>query len=168
MGTTTSYWAATQQLPQFESLSSDLDVDVVVVGAGLTGITAAYLLKKEGVKVALLERGRCAGADTGHTTAHLTYVTDERLHHLVKVFGREGAKAFWDAGAAAIDQIYSLSKEAAPDSEFKWVSGYLHGRLDGEKQSDRESLEKDAELAQEFGFESEFLESVPFVGRPGI
>jgi glycine/D-amino acid oxidase-like deaminating enzyme/nitrite reductase/ring-hydroxylating ferredoxin subunit len=165
---TESYWQRSATLPQFPSITNDLTVDVVIIGAGLTGITAAYLLKKEGVKVALLERGRCAGADTGHTTAHLTYVTDERLHHLVKVFGREGAKAFWDAGAAAIDQIYSLSKEAAPESEFKWVSGYLHGRLDADKQSDRESLEKDAELAQDFGFESEFLESVPFVGRPGI
>src|SRR6266850_4848653 len=91
------YWSLSTQLPQFPSLSSDLEVDVVVIGGGLTGITAAYLFKKSGVKVALLERDRCAAADTGHTTAHLTYVTDERLSHLVKVFGRDGAQAFWEA-----------------------------------------------------------------------
>src|SRR5436190_9428315 len=121
MGTTSSsYWTDTQQLPQFGSLSSDLEVDVVVIGAGLTGITAAYLLKRSGAKVALLDRQRCAAADTAHTTAHLTYVTDERLHHLVKVFGCDGAKAFWEAGAAAIDQIDVIVRAEKIDCDFKW------------------------------------------------
>jgi shikimate 5-dehydrogenase len=89
---TTPYWGLSEKLPEFGSLSNDLEVDVVIIGGGLTGITAAHLLKESGAKVALLERQRCAAADTGHTTAHLTYVTDERLHHLVKVFGK-GFKA---------------------------------------------------------------------------
>src|SRR3954454_20716435 len=105
---TESYWTSSVTLPQFQSLSHDLDVDVAIIGGGLTGITAAWLLTREGVKVALLERNRCAGGDTGFTTAHLTYVTDERLHHLVKVFGRDGAKAFWEAGVAGIDQIFEI------------------------------------------------------------
>ena len=92
---TEAYWAATK-LPRFPSLSRNLEVDVVIIGAGLTGITAAWLLKRSGAKVALLDRERCAAADTGHTTAHLTYVTDERLHTLVKKFGKDGAKAFWE------------------------------------------------------------------------
>src|SRR4030095_4552151 len=92
-------------MPRFEAISSDISVDVVVVGGGLTGITAAYLLKKEGVKVALLERHRCAGGDTRRKTAHLTYVTDERLRTLVRNCGKDGAKAYWEGGLAAIDRI---------------------------------------------------------------
>jgi len=81
---TQSYWQETApRVGPFPSLNSNLDVDVVVIGGGLTGITAAYFLKKEGAKVALLERDRFGCCDTGHTTAHLTYVTDERLHRLV-------------------------------------------------------------------------------------
>ena len=47
--TTASYWndSASGVIPQFDSLKNNLEVDVVIVGAGLTGITAAYLLKKE-------------------------------------------------------------------------------------------------------------------------
>ncbi|HWC58388.1 MAG TPA: FAD-binding oxidoreductase, partial [Verrucomicrobiae bacterium] len=95
---TGSYWQFSETLPEFPSIANDLEVDVVIIGAGLTGITAAWLLKREGAKVALLDRQRCAAADTGHTTAHLTYVTDERMHTLVKNFGKDGAKAFWEAG----------------------------------------------------------------------
>ncbi|MEY2466250.1 MAG: hypothetical protein QOD03_771, partial [Verrucomicrobiota bacterium] len=165
---TQPYWSDSAKLPNFPSLNSDLEVDVVIIGGGLTGITAAYLLKQEGVKVALLERQTCAAADTGHTTAHLTYVTDSRLHHLVKVFGRDAAKSFWEAGAAAIDQIYELSQKISKDSEFKWVPGYLHGRLSNFDKKDYESLAEDAQLARELGFDAQFLETVPFVNRPGI
>jgi len=122
----TSYWIKSAALPQFAPLSSDLQVDVVVIGGGLTGITAAYLLTQEGVKVALIERQGCAEADTGHTTAHLTYVTDARLHHLVKVFGKDATKAFWEGGLAAIDQIAEIVSRRQIDCEFKWVPGFLH------------------------------------------
>jgi glycine/D-amino acid oxidase-like deaminating enzyme/nitrite reductase/ring-hydroxylating ferredoxin subunit len=165
---TESYWQSSARLPEFSSLSNDLEVDVVIIGAGLTGITAAYLLKREGVKVALLDRQRCAQADTGHTTAHLTYVTDERLHKLAKSFGRDGAKAFWEAGIAAIDQIDENVRREAIDCEFKWVPGYLHARLDDPEAKDRDSLEQDAQLARELGFEAEMLSSVPYMNRPGV
>ncbi|HUR47098.1 MAG TPA: FAD-dependent oxidoreductase [Candidatus Saccharimonadales bacterium] len=165
---TISYWSTTASVPQFPSLTNDIQVDVAIIGAGLTGITAAYLLKKEGLKVALLERGRCAGADTGHTTAHLTYITDERLHQLVKNFGCDGAKAFWEAGEAAIDQIFAIAQTLPEDCEFRWVPGYLHGSLKKEHAADRASLEEDAKLANQLGFKADLLESVPYAQRPGV
>lgn len=165
---TESYWQSSVQLPEFPALTNDLSVDVVVVGAGLTGITAAYLLKREGATVALIDRQRCAQADTGHTTAHLTYVTDERLQKLVKSFGRDAARAFWEAGAAAIDQIYENVQRLGTDVDFKWVTGYLHERLSGSDAADRESLEQEAALARELGFDVEFMRSIPSFGRAGI
>lgn len=165
---TKSYWEASGALPRFESLSHDIEADVAIIGGGLTGITAAYLLKKEGVKVVLLERQRCAGADTGSTTAHLTYVTDERLHRLVKIWGRDGAKAFWEAGVVAIDEISGIVRENQIDCDFAWVSGYLHGKLERSGPKDWDSLRRDAELARELGFEADFVERVPYANRPGV
>src|SRR5437762_323830 len=134
---TQPYWQTSATLPEFPSLANDLSVDVVIIGAGLTGITAAWLLKRSGVKVALLDRQRCAAADTGHTTAHLTYVTDERLHHLVKTFGCDAARAFWEAGAEAIDRIYDVVRAKKMECVFAWVPGYLHGSLKEESKGDR-------------------------------
>jgi len=164
----TPYWSTTASLPRFGSLTNDIEADVVVIGGGLTGITAAYLLRKEGAKVVLIERQRCAGADTGHTTAHLTYVTDQRLHRLVNTFGRDGAKAFWEAGVAALDQIYQIVQERKMDCNFRWVPGFLHASLEGDPADDAKSLLEDAQLAADIGFTAEYVEQAPYAGRPGV
>ena len=70
-------------LPSYPPLDHPLSVDVVVVGAGITGITAAYLLKRAGCTVALLERRKVGGVDTGCTSAHLTAIVDQDLPSLV-------------------------------------------------------------------------------------
>lgn len=160
---TTSYWLDSLRLAKFPLLSRNLRVDVVVVGGGITGITAAYLIKQAGYTVALLERGRCAHLDTGHTTAHLTCVTDKRLHQLVKDFGKDRARAVWEAGFAAIDQIVANIRAQSIRCEFKWVPGYLHAAFDGEAEKERKLLEKDAEMAQELGFSARFVESAPYL-----
>ena len=97
---TTPFWIDSTSFPRFSKLSSDERVDVVVVGAGITGLTAAYLLTAAGRSVAVLDRTRCVEIDTAHTTAHLTMVTDVRISELVKTFGRDHAQAAWDAGGS--------------------------------------------------------------------
>jgi glycine/D-amino acid oxidase-like deaminating enzyme len=90
------------------------------------------LLKQSGLSVALIERERGAIRDTGHTTAHLTYVTDAGLAALEKKFGVDHAQAVWDAGAAAIDEIEAIVVRKAIDCEFARVPGYLHAPIDCE------------------------------------
>src|SRR5688500_1930053 len=102
---TASYWIDSAPLRRFPKLEQDLEVDVVVIGGGIMGITSGYLLKQAGRKVALLERELLARVDTGHTTAHVTAVTDLYRQDAAKTFGHDAAKALWEAGAAAIDQI---------------------------------------------------------------
>lgn len=165
---TTPVWFRSAEMPVFPSISSDVEVDVVVVGGGLTGITAAYLMKEAGVKVALLERGRCARADTGHTTAHLTYVTDGRLHHLVDAFGKDCAQSFWEAGVAAIDEIHRNVSNEKIRCEFDWVPGYLHVALRDAAAGEVERLQRDAQLARELGFHAEFVDAVPYANRAGV
>ena len=110
---TRPYWFDSSKAPRFRPLARSLSVDVLVVGGGVTGIVTAYLLQKAGVNVALLERERIASRDSGHTTAHLTHVTDQRFHQMVEDFGRDHARATWDAGAAAIDEIERIVRQDA-------------------------------------------------------
>ena len=165
---TTPYWSASATFPRFARLDGDAEADVVVVGAGVTGLTAAYELASAGRSVVVIDRGRCASVDTGHTTAHLTMVTDTRLSELVDQLGRDHAQAVWDAGLAAIARIDDIARARAIDCGFDRVEGYLHlpqGDV-GSKEVDR--LRRDAELAAEMGFDAAFVEQTPLVGTPGM
>jgi len=165
---TTPFWIDSTPFPRFARLSADARVDVVVVGAGLTGLTAAYLLTAAGKSVAVLERGRCVEIDTAHTTAHLTMVTDARITELVKTFGRDHAQAAWDAGLAAISQIDSNVRARQIECDFEWVPGYLHAPRDPSKQKEEVDFAEEAQVASELGFDAEFVDPVPLVGGPGV
>ena len=163
-----SFWIDSTPIKRFPTLQSNLNTDALVVGAGITGIMTAYLLKQAGLKVILTERERVASIDTGHTTAHLTYVTDVGLHELATNFGKDHAEAAWDAGAAAIDQIENIVTEEQLDCEFQRVPAYLYVPVDGFSEKDISSLKEEAELASEFGFDARYVKRVPYFELPGV
>src|SRR3954462_4575950 len=71
-GHTTSVWMATTEVPQFQPLTQDMRVNVCIVGAGIAGLTTAYLLARAGRAVVVIDDGPIGGGETGRTTAHLT------------------------------------------------------------------------------------------------
>jgi glycine/D-amino acid oxidase-like deaminating enzyme/nitrite reductase/ring-hydroxylating ferredoxin subunit len=161
-------WSDTAPFPRFSKLERDEEVDVLIVGAGITGLTAAYLLTLAGKRAAVLERERCAEIDTGHTSAHVTMVTDLTLSELAKTFGRDHAQAVWDAGLASIAQIDSVVRAEQIECDFAWVPGYLHAPLGSTVPTDSSMFRDEAALANELGFDAAFVDDVPFVGGPGI
>src|SRR6266550_5031330 len=155
--TNVPFWIDSAPIKRFPRLKKNTNVDAVVVGAGITGITTAYLLKKAGLTVALIERERVASIDTGHTTAHLTYITDVELYKLVDNFGNDHAQAAWDAGAAAIDEIERIVSEEKIDCEFTRAPAYMRVRVGGSVQKEIPSLKKEAKIAAKLGFDATYL-----------
>src|SRR5436190_8177641 len=162
------YWVDSVLIKPFPRLQKHVRVDLLVVGAGITGITSAYLLKKAGLSVALIERERVVSIDTGHTTAHLTYVTDVELQQLARNFGTDHAQATWDAGAAAIDEIERIVGGQDSNCEFKRVPAYMHVRVSGSSKKEASSLKKEAELATKLGFDAAYLSSAPYFDLPAV
>src|SRR6185312_9384799 len=165
---TTSYWIDSAALPRFPRPHSDLKVDAVVIGGGITGVTTAYLLKRAGLTVALIERDRFARIDTGNTTAHLTSVIDLRLHEMIKLYGPESARAVWDAGGAAIDQIVSTIRKEEIKCNFQWVPGYLHAPLFGSNAKSVGELKKEAAAARALGINAALIPGIPGFDVPGV
>ena len=161
-------WIDDTPIRKFPKLQGNISVDVLVVGGGVTGITTAYLLKKAGSTVALIERGRVASIDTGHTTAHLTYVTDVQLQELVRNFGKDHAQATWDAGAAAIDEIETIVEGEGIECEFSRVPAYLHAPVDASSKKEVSCLKKEADFAAKLGFDAAYLSSVPYFNLPAV
>ncbi|WML38429.1 FAD-dependent oxidoreductase [Neobacillus sp. OS1-2] len=114
------------ELPTYEPLNEDLSVDVAVVGAGITGITAAYLLSKEGLKVAILEAGGVLNGTTGHTTAKLTaqhgMIYDEFIQH----FGPEKARLYFESHMNAIQFVETMVKENGIDCDYSKEDAYIY------------------------------------------
>ena len=163
------YWNVTGSLPHFPRLEQDTHTDVVVIGGGITGLTAAYLLKRAGRRVVVVERGRLAAIDTASTTAHLTAMPDLRTTDLVSTFGKDHARAAWDAGFAAIGQIAECIEAEGIDCHFAWVPAYLHAPV-GEPVDDDTvaELKTEAEHAADLGFDVRFVDRTPFFDRPAV
>ena len=163
-----SVWIDDTPIRTFPKLQRNIGADVLVVGAGVTGITGAYLLKKAGLTVALIERERVASIDTGHTTAHLTYVTDVQLQELVRNFGKDHAQAAWDAGAHAINEIERIVGEEGIECEFARVPAYLHAPVGASSKKEASSLKKEADCAAKLGFDAAYLNSAPYFNLPAV
>ena len=163
-----------ERRPTFQPLARDASFDVAIIGGGITGLTAAYLLKNAGKRVAVFEKGRIGDAETGHTTAHLTMVTDLRLDALVRHFGREAAQSVWTAGQVAIDTIEAIVRQEKLECQFRRVPGFLHAGLTAsdvqpaDVQKEQDEFRQESNLAQELGFECQYLEQVPLFDRAGI
>lgn len=152
-----SLWIDTTPSTDYPSLSGDMEADVAIVGGGITGITAAYLLAKAGRSVVLVEKGRIAMSETGHTTAHIVESTDADYSELIKDHGEDGARMNTEAIRSAIAQIASLVEELGIDCGFKALDGYLYA----EKEEDREYLQREADTLRRAGVETEWVDDVP-------
>jgi glycine/D-amino acid oxidase-like deaminating enzyme/nitrite reductase/ring-hydroxylating ferredoxin subunit len=102
-----------------------LHADVCVVGAGIAGLTTAYLLRRAGHEVEVLDAFSPGAGETGRTTAHLTNVLDDRFVRLEKFFGVDGSRAAAASHAAAIDLIEHIVRDESIDCDFERLDGYL-------------------------------------------
>ena len=163
---TTPLWFGTAPAPEFESFKTGVHVDVAIVGAGITGLTAAALLKERGKTVAVIEKGRVASGESGHTTAHLTEAVDARYHSIAKDFDKDAARLVAEASRASIEQIASFVERYSIRCGFRRLPGYLYT----ETRAKIAELKKEAAAASEAGCAARFVEEIPlpFATRGGV
>ncbi|WP_205504397.1 FAD-dependent oxidoreductase [Rufibacter psychrotolerans] len=138
-GTTLSVWQPGVEMPFTQPLAANVTADVCVVGAGISGLTTAYLLAKEGRKVVVLEAGEICGGETSRTTAHLSWALDDRYSTLIKVFGKAQALLAYESHREAIHRIEQIIRDEKIQCDFEWLPGYLFlGATDSEDQLDQE------------------------------
>jgi len=154
---TQSLWHATRPLAALSPLGHDVETDVLVIGAGITGLTAAVLLARAGRKVTVIERDAVGSGETGNTTSHLTEAVDGRYQTIIKDFGEEAARLVAHASRAAIDRIEAFVLESNRDCGFSRVPGFLYS----ERESDVEWLAAELDAAQRAGCPVAWADQVP-------
>jgi len=159
-GATTSFWEATEQLREGILLDSDIRSDVCVIGAGIAGLTTAYLLARDGRNVVLVDDGLIGGGETCRTTAHLSNAIDDRIYRIEKWHGEENAKLAVSAHTAAIDQIEQIVQDENIDCDFTRLDGYLF-----EADDSQDDLNDEFAAAHRCGLSGvEFVDRAPIPG----
>lgn len=133
-GATTPIWLETVTIPSRPALSQDIEADVCVVGAGIAGLTTAYLLAEAGRSVVVLDTGSTAGGETSRTTAHLVNALDDRYYDLETLHGPNGARLAAESHTMAIGRIERIVAKEKIECEFERLDGYLFappGESDG-------------------------------------
>ena len=157
-GRTTSIWMATAEVPSFPPLSADAETDVCIVGAGISGLTAAYTLVRAGKRVVVLDDGPIGGGETGRTTAHLSNALDDRFYEIERMHGAEGARIAAESHTAAVNRIEEIVRLESIDCDFARLDGYLFPAAG----DDRKELERELEAAHRASLSDvELLERVP-------
>jgi glycine/D-amino acid oxidase-like deaminating enzyme len=156
-----SYWLDTAALPGLPKLGGDLDTDIVIVGAGIAGISTAYELALAGRQVTVIDRGQLGGM-TARTTAHLASVMDDGFDTLIDRLGEEAGEVFYRSQQAAIDRMGEIAEIEGIDCDFVRVDGYLFPA----KPDDEEMLEDEWKAAHRAGFTTaDFADSpLPYFG----
>lgn len=124
----TSIWMATANTPSQSRLRENIRTDVCIIGAGIAGLSTAYLLGREGRSVVVLDDGLIGGGMTGRTTAHLTNAYDDRYVEIEKIHGAEAARLTADSHTAAIERINAIVTREKIDCDFEWLDGFLFAR----------------------------------------
>ncbi|OLO39096.1 (2Fe-2S)-binding protein [Alkalihalophilus pseudofirmus] len=151
------YWRDDLQFPSFPTLEENIAVDVGIVGAGITGITTAYLLSQAGVKVALLDAGVILNGTTGHTTAKVTAQHGLIYDELIEHFGEEKAKQYFEANDKAKEFIIDTVTSLNINCDFEEQDAYIYTNSEQELNK----LEKEARAYEKLGIPGSLVKSMP-------
>jgi glycine/D-amino acid oxidase-like deaminating enzyme/nitrite reductase/ring-hydroxylating ferredoxin subunit len=147
-----SYWIASTEAPEFPPLEGDVSVDAAVVGAGITGVMTATLLKRAGKTVALLDSKRILRGATGYTTAKLTAGHNVVYSHLERHFGAEDARLYAAANLSAVETVARMAADEGIECDLERTRNYVYSEAEGEV----ETLRAEAEAARRAGLPASF------------
>ena len=123
-----SIWNLTSSIKQREKLNKDLSCDILVVGAGLTGILTAYYLQKEGKNVVVVDRSRIGQGVTKNTTAKISVQHGYLYHNLIKKLGYDKSYLYAKANQEALNEYNRLVGDEKIDCDFEKSDSYLYTR----------------------------------------
>jgi glycine/D-amino acid oxidase-like deaminating enzyme/nitrite reductase/ring-hydroxylating ferredoxin subunit len=148
----TSYWIASGGETSYPALDREIHVDVAVLGGGMAGLMTAFLLKRDGARVAVLEAARVAAGVTAYTTAKVSSLHGVHYQSLASSFGEEGARAYGQANEAGIERIGALVEELGIDCDWRRKPAYTYA----EDEQGRRQVEDEVQAALRAGLKASF------------
>ncbi len=153
-----SYWLASTPTTEYPTLEEDIDVDILIVGGGLVGISCAYLLQKEGFKIAIIEADCICQSTTAHTTAKITSQHELIYDKIQRAMGKDLAKQYAEANEYAIKEIKKISEDNQIDCDYISQSAFVYTQQDKYIQK----IKDEAKAAYNLGIKASYVDKIPF------
>ena len=125
-----SIWDESCEFDKREELKGDIKTDILIIGAGITGILIGYFLKQNGREVVLIDKSEIARGNTRNTTAKITSQHDLIYNKLIQEFGEEKAKQYARANELAIRKYREIIKERKIECDFEELPAYIYSLND--------------------------------------
>lgn len=152
-----SYWLDTAPRRRYPPLLGEQSVDVAIVGGGVAGLTTAWLLKRAGRKVGVIEAGRILERVTGRTTAKISALHGLIYAPLVSHFGEDRARLYAQANQQAIERIAEAVAELGAECSFERKAAYVFSSS-GEA---LRAVEAEVDAALKLGLPASFVRDAP-------
>ena len=150
-----SYWIdSVKEKDKYPKLENDLDVDVCIIGGGLTGITTAYYLSKYNLKTVVIEKDRIGESTSGNSTAKITSQHGLIYKYLSDSKGKDFASKYFEANEKAIENIEKIVRREKIDCDFEYQSAYVFTQ----KIQDVEKIKDEVKAVNEIGGKAILLE----------
>lgn len=156
-----SFWLENAPAVDAPPLIEDASCDVVVIGAGIAGLSCAYELSRFEQRVIVIDRGRVGTGMTARTSAHLASELDDRYYELIAQRSEDEARLYHDSQVAAINRIEAICRDEAIDADFARVDGFLFA---GDEQGPA-ILERELDACRRLGVPVEWADRAPVAGR---
>lgn len=147
-----SYWLESSASPGYPTLTENIEADVVVIGAGIAGLTTAYLLKRAGLTVVVLEKDTVGEGVSGHTTGKVTSQHNLIYGKLSDRLGERTARLYGQANQQAIEMIAEIIQTEQIDCGWRVEDNYVYTT-----NADRvQTLKDEAAMAAKLGLPATF------------
>ena len=151
-----SYWSNSVQKNDYGKLEENIETQVCIIGGGLTGLTTAYYLSKEGVDVVLVEKSKICSHTSGNTTAKITSQHGIFYKYLIGSVGEEQAKQYLKANEKAIKNIEKIVNDENIECDFEKQDSYVYTATN----KDLKMLQDEVKALHSLGFKCEYVEKV--------
>lgn len=156
---TISVWHASASMPHYPALKGDERADVCVIGAGIAGMSTAYMLLRAGKSVVVVDAFGVGAGESGRTTAHFS-PPDERYFEIERSFGADKAAIVADCYRKAINCVEYIIRTERIACEFERLDGFL---VSPDRKWD-DTLEHEYAITTRLGLNVRRQERVPGLG----
>ena len=142
---------------KYDALKENIEVDILIIGGGITGCSTFYQFKNDNIKVALVEKNRLGSGASSRSSAKITFLQEDIYTRLNNTFGRDKAYLYYRSQKEALKIVSDIVESEKIDCDFKTSKSYLY-TLDS---SNIKKIEQERNIVSSFKEKTTSIKKLP-------